>query len=308
MEPIPKRARAEEPKYDWCIHIQDTSGFRAVIDAMASVLPRANIQVCKYGEEGDYLLTSSGADLASTSIVSVRLFLSGEHVRNPREEEKIEFCVDCKIIRDAVNTTTASHSMLRLEGHGDRVHVCVYGGTDSTACATAQLKRLVHNDEPVELMPLEMATRVEMNIFKLREFIKLAHKWHAEHMRLRIFLRSVGSVTFSRVVYSFDGDADYAESFCNPVSKDEDGSLYCVADGESTPEDPEGGERGEEDLHFEGVFGIDRIDAFIKIIPTKKLYCDVAQDMPFMCTHNLGDGTRTDSVIYFVTAPINDVD
>ena len=147
-------------------------------------------------------------------------------------------------------------------------------------------------------------TRIEIDLPRLREVIKKARAWHSERLRVQIYLRDAGAKQCSLVKFCVEGDARYEQSFYNEATRDVDGSLRIRAVNE--------GEAHERSLgmcapHFEGVFLLDKIEAFVKILPTRMVFAEVSAGMPIMLWHQLG-GSADDvySRIRFLVAPVSD--
>jgi hypothetical protein len=288
---------------DWTIAFDDAADIRAVVDSVAAVLQRATYKVVAAGPQ-HYTLKVDGADLGMTCCVAVRLRIERENVRVRDGGERIEFCVDCKQVQTALDAAACVHAAIELQGRDDGVLVVVTDPETRTEIERSELKTFVDNETPTEFVPLDFATRIEIDIPRLKEVIKKARAWHSERLRVRIFLRDEGSVHRSLVEFVVEGDAKYTQKFYNEATRDEDGSLRIRAVTEG------GGGAALADgapPHFEGVFLLDKIEAFVKILPKQMVLADVSAGMPIMLSHQLGgNADDADSRIRFLVAPVND--
>jgi hypothetical protein len=292
---------------DWSVVFEDASSLRTVVDAISAVMQRATIRVARNRESGNFTLMVDAADLGMTCCVSARLRLEREHVTAPSGEEgEFTFCVDCKHMQTALDSPMTAHGTVTLSGMGDRVHVRITGGEVSHD-EVSELRTFVDTEKNTEIRPLEFSTQLEIELSALRDVIKKARKWHDEKMRIRIHLKERGARQYSMVTLSISGDAHHEQRFYKPTSREPDGSLMCKAERSGIEPDETGA--GEEDPaasepHFEGTFLVDRIDSFIKILPTAKVMCRVMRGMPLMLTHAIGSDDS--SHIRYLVAPLND--
>lgn len=295
--------RLRPPGADWALAFDDASDIRAIVDSVAAVLQRATYRVVADGEH--YTLKVDGADLGMTCCVAVRLRVEADRVALRAGEEAIEFCIDCKQVQIALDAAACVHASIELQGRGDQIVVVVTDPESEAEIERSELKTFVDNETPTEFVRLEFATRIEIDIPRLREVIKKARAWHSERLRVRIFLRDEGSRHASLVQFCVEGDARYTQSFYNEATRDEDGSLRCRA-----KTDASAAGRALSDgapPHFEGVFLLDKIEAFVKILPKHMVVADVSAGMPIMLTHQLGgNADDADSRIRFLVAPVND--
>ena len=299
MESSTSRKR-HSPGADWAIEFEDASSLRAIVDAVAAVMQRVTFKVQR-NRAGLYVLAVDGADLGMTCCVSARLQIEENMIDVGGTGGDFFFCVDCKHVQTALDSTAASHGTLVIEGVGERVHVRVRVADTHTHDETSELKTFVDSERPTEIRPLEFSTRVEIDLAQIKEIIKKARKWHAETMRMRIELDR----TYSRASFSFKGDADHEQRFYNQTQTDEDGSMVVRAASDGG--DARDGFAGSGTHHFEGVFLIDRIDSFVRILPTRMVNAFVMRGMPIMFTHTFGASASEDeSYIRYLVAPINE--
>lgn len=303
-----KRANATP---DWSVEFDDATAFKAVVDAAAAVLHRVTFKVVAVKIEGRecewYVLKVDGADMGMTCCVSARLYIEATKVAAP-DVGDIEFCIDCKHVQTALDSTACAHGTLSVEGHGDRLHIYVHDPTLTTQDEKSELKTFVDTETVTDVQALDFSTILEIDLSRLRELVKKARKWHSESVRIQIYLHNHGCKERSLTRFSFQGDADYEQNFFNETSKDEDGSRRVRACGD-----------GEEswqlallnnEPHFDNVFTIERIDSFIKTLPNLRMVeASLKQNMPILLTHNLcggSGGVDTQSVIRFLIAPATD--
>ena len=304
METTRKRSRTPE----WRILFEDASALRGVVDAVSAVMQRVVFKVAKVEGFDTYMLICDGADVGMTCCVSARLHIDSLTINNG-EEEEFQFCVECKHLAVAIDNPSCSHGSLVMEGHSDAtIHVRMQDPEQRSHADCSELDTFVDAVKPIELNTLDFQIKIEIDLSKLREMIKKARKTHAEHVRIQIYLRDQGNKQQSLVIFSVKGDAYHCQKFSHETSKDEDGSLRvrAVADGDSNLEEVD-----ELRPDFEGLFPVEKIDAFIKILPCRMITAAVMQGMPLMMTHRLGAGHSTtgdDSHIRFLIAPINEGD
>lgn len=297
------RKRAQSAP-DWRIDIDDVFALKAVVDAVTTVLQRVTFKVVP--KEGNYELAVDGADLGMTCCVSARLQLDKEKVALNVDAEGAEgftFCVDCKHIQAAMDSTQCLHSALRMEGRDDRVVVTVGDESMAHTKETSELRTYVTTDQHQGIKPLSFSSMLDLPIPQIKEVIKKARKWHAELMRIRVEYQrkeSAGSYPCF-ITLSISGDCDFQLRTCGMVEKQSDGSMNI-----KPSDDQETMRVSSEDLemHFDGLFMVDKIDSFVKTIPARVAKAYVKQDMPILFDHDLGYGDG--SYIRFLIAASNE--
>lgn len=305
--PVSRKRTTRTP--EWRILFEDASALRGVVDAVSAVMQRVIFKVAKPPNSDTYMLMFDGADVGMTCCVSARLHIDSLTMNG--EEEEFQFCVECKHLSVAIDNPSCAHGSLVMEGHSDAtIHIRMQDPEQRSHADCSELSTFVDALKQIELNTLDFKLNIEIDLSKLREMIKKARKTHAEHIRIQIFLRDEGTKQQSLVIFSVRGDAYHCQKFSHETSKDEDGSLRvrAVADGDM---------HLEEDVdvtpEFEGLFPVEKIDAFIKILPCRMIIAQVMQGMPLMMTHKLGGGVAGNSAteesrIRFLIAPINEGD
>jgi len=291
------------PTPDWSIEFPNANDLKAIIDAVTAVMQRVPIKVVRHAETGGFVIMVDGADIGMTCCVSARLHIEAERVTLDPGEREFTFCVDCKHVQTALDSTSCAHGTLVLSGHGDRVHVCVRNPDAPSQDETSELKTFVDSERTTEIRPLEFATRLDVDVVALKEVIKKARKWHAEMMKIRISLRQQGARHLSMVAISISGDADHEQRFYHETTRDDDGSLVVRAASDGG--DARAGCGDDLEPHFEGTFLVDRIDSFVRIVPQRMVSCNVMRGMPLMLTYPIG-GDEGASHIRYLVAPVND--
>lgn len=295
------RKRSGRPA-DWSIVFEDASALRNVVDAVLAVMPRGVFKVAKQGSH--HFLMVDGADAANTCCVSARLQL--DTVDLPEgAEESFEFCVECKHVLTAIDSASCAHGKLTVEGHDDKVRLRVHDPDQRSHEDCSEIPTYVDFEPPVDLLTMTYGTLLEIDMAKLRELIKKARKSKCDLLRIAIHLKDRGAKQQSLVVFSVDGEAYHSQAFCHETTRDEDGSLVVRAapDGSDDLFDTSG-----TDPTFEGVYPIEKVEAFIKSLPCRMLGAKVQSDLPLMLSHTLGGASDDSSHVRFLVAPVNEDD
>lgn len=300
-----KRSR---PVPHWTIQLDDASGLRSILDAVQAITQRVFFRVVKAPEGSSYVLMFDGADVGMTCCVSARLHIDNVVINHASEE--FDFCADCKQLKIALNNPSCSHGSFVIEYHSDAtIHCRMQDPEQLSHEDSSVLDTYVDVKTPIELDDMDFEIKIEIDLSKLREMIKKARDSHSEHMRIRIFLRNEGSRQFSLVIFSVKGDAYHCQKFSHETSRDEDGSLRvrAVADG-----DVDLFEEESRVPKYEALFPVDKMEAFVKILPCRMIVATATQGMPLMMTHTLGGGiasaNNNPSTVRFLIAPINEND
>lgn len=289
---------------DWSITFDDISSLRSIVDAAAAVMQKVIFKVAKVDER--FFLMVDGADPGVTCFVSARLQLHKVELHKPNHACEFIFCVECSQVLTSIDIPSCTHASLVMEGHDDSttIHFHVHD-PDLRSCEdSSELNTYVDGDERRVISPLSYNLILEIDLVKLRELIKKARKARAELLRICIHTKTSGAKERSLVLFSVKGESLHKQTFCHETSKDEDGSLVVRAA-------PDGSDRLFEvdanDLIFDSMFPISKIDAFVKTVPTRMLTAKLSSGIPLMLTHQLG-GIDDESHIHFLVAPVNDAE
>ena len=162
-----KRATATP---DWSVQFDDATSFKAVVDAAAAVLHRVTFKVVAVKLDGRecewYVLKVDGADMGMTCCVSARLYIEAAKVVAP-DDGDIEFCIDCKHVQTALDSTACAHGTLSVEGHGDRLHIYVHDPTLTTQDEKSELKTFVDTETVTDVRALDFSTILEIDLSRL---------------------------------------------------------------------------------------------------------------------------------------------
>ena len=291
---------------DWSITFEDASSLKSVVEASAAVMQRVVFKVVKKNE--NYTLMVDGADTGYTCCVSARLQLQkvdfADEV-NPLLE--FTFCVDCKQLLYSIDNPSCAHHSLILEGHSQdaSVHIRLFDFEQRSHQDSSRLNTFVDGDPPVALSDIEFKLLLELDVSKLKEMVKKGRKAHAETLKIMILTKMVASKEKSVVIFYVSGDTEHQQIFCHDTYRNEDGSLIvrAAADGEEDIFDMK-----DDDSVYEGTFPIEKIDSFIKNLPSKVIMAKVMTGMPLLLQHDLGAAETDSSHIRFLIAPVVDDD
>lgn len=294
----------------WTMVFDDASALRGVVDAVAAVMNRATFKVCREGDR--YFLQFDGADPGMTCIVSARLHIDHVTFSTDNPDEDLSFCLECKQLIVAIDNPSCAHCALRMEGFDERVRVTMRDPEQCSFKDESEISTFVDATEPIHPDDIQTDICLELDIAKLKEMIKKAKKSHTEHLRIQIYLVDQGSTQVSVVVISISGETNayHAQTFCHHTHRGEDGSLTvrAAADGEVEVDDVSGMETA-----FDGTFPVDKIDAFVRVLPVRMISTRVQTAMPLIMTHELGGGgilggDHSKSSVRFLIAPIREDD
>jgi len=285
---------------EWSMTLKESSSLTTTVKCLNSVLMQVTFKITK--NEGRHFLTVDGHDQGYTCCVSSRLEV--DEVYMPEGEDDFSFCVDCKHLLNALDSSTIGHGSLIFEGHGSQVKIKMFDPDAHSYEDSTELNMIMEQGEdsgPLDAMSFDMM--VEIEISKFREFIRKVGKSKCELLRLSIFMKEVSGKQHSLVVFSAHGDCSHHQKFRHTVTKDPDGSQVVRAVSDGTDDLFEAGSA---ECVFNHAFPVDKIDAFLKPLSCRMLLAKVHKGMPLMLTHSFG--TTEDSWIRFLVAPRNEDD
>lgn len=287
---------------EWAITFDDTVSLRCIVESAAAVMSRVIFRVAKI--DGSFSLMVDGADMGFTCCVSARLQL--DKVSFPGGANGLSeftFCIDCKQVLYSIDIPSFAHGCLTMEGHTSSatVHLIMADPSQKTSEVCSVLKTFVDGPPPQSLCALDYKMMLEIDVPRLREIVKMARKARAEHLSICIYTRVIGCQERSLVIFAVQGESDHEEIFFNEMTRHEDGSLIVRASPDGLDEQP--CDMQENECVFEGVFQIEKIDAFVKNIPVRTIDARVQSGMPLMLTHKLAAGDDEQSHVRFLVAP-----
>lgn len=297
-----KRAREEEVLPDWRILFHDTTAFRNLVESVQVVVHRAIFKVAHCADDGSFYLTVQANDTGYLTIVSASLrleeltFPSGKFTDAMRREG-FEFCVECKHLLVGMSESSASVTgHLEILGYTQEatVHMRMVDPDQRNSMEQSVLSTFV--DQPSEpIVDLDWDLTIEFEIARLRELIKKAPKIRAEQLRIQIMFDGDGGTReYSKCRLTLAGDMKHSQEFEHEVTRNPDDDsriVRAVADGESRSIEADG------TLEYDCCFPVDKIAAFVKIVPARVLLAKAKAGLPLMLTYTLG-GSLDDSKQY----------
>jgi len=293
----------------WTITVEDTTGLRTILDAIGAVVSRVNFRISRIPDCDRYQLMFDGTDQSKTCCVSARLQIDSIKLHGISESE-LYLCVDCKQLQILLDTPTCAHAVLSMQYCDDsKVYCALKDMEQSSTTEDAEFNTYVDEQIPIEINDIEFDLKAELDVSKLREMIKKAKKIHAEHIRFTISLIQDGLKQISLITFQVKGDAVYTQTFAHETARDDSGSLCVRAASGGECEMPDVDQIPEYDAQFP----VDKIDAFVRILPCRIVTTRVKPAMPLMMMYELGGGIASSSsgmhsTLKFLIAPINDVD
>ena len=292
------------PTPDWEIVLEDAAAFRLIVQAVSAVMTRVIFKVVRR-PNGEYFLCVDGKDSGFSCCVSARLLIEEVNWNNDDEEasRKFSFCVECKHVLTAVDPTGVS---LKIHGNANDATVTFFtedpdqpGHNDVSVLST-----FVDGDEEFTLTSLEFEIILECDLLKLKDMIKKAKTCEAELLRIRVFVKDMGSQKNSLVTFVVEGDNQkHFQNFCHKLHYDEDGSMVvrAASDCETQIFEIDG-----LTAIFDHAFPVDKLEGFVKNLPIRMLVIRMKSGLPMLLTHKLKGETDDKEHIRFLVAPKNE--
>ena len=301
--------KRSKPQPDWQIVFEDAACLRLIVEAVATVMTRVIFKVVKK-PSGAFFLCVDGADVGLTCCVSARLQLENVewNAQGNEENAEFDFCVECKHVLTAIDPSSTGGS-LTLQGYSQDATVTVR--LQDPECKgyedVSELSTYVDGDAGFKLTPMDFQILLEVDLLKMREMMKKARKSHAEILRIRVYTHDSGSKKYSLVIFSVRGDNQrHDQKFCHEINYHEDGSMVvrAAADGETRLFETLAGTP-----LFDHGFPVDKIESFIKNLPTRMMLAKIKSGLPMMLSHNLrGANDDTQHIRFLVASTNEDVD
>ena len=292
-----KRVRGDAPH--WVITFADTSSLRCIVASVEAIRQKITFRVKK--SESAYCMMIDTGDPGMTCCVSVRLQLDSITFKSSYSGE-FEFCLDAKQLMYSMDSPSAMHASLIVEGYPDTATICIRARDPDQPSHedSATLSTYVDDDETPGLDNLEFDMIMEIDVTKLRELVKKARKAHSEFLRVCIATKKFGPKERSLVTLSVHGETTHVSSFCNEMTKDVDGSMIVRAAMDCNTESCD---MDDADVRFKGTFPVEKIEGFVKNLQVRMISAKVANNMPIMLMHKLGASDDEVSHIHFLVAP-----
>lgn len=216
-------------------------------------------------------------------------------------------CVDAETLLNAVDTTCNAHMPIVIEGLVDSADVCVrlQNPENGSSEEKTTMRTMVDVPPPDALETLTFDLCMEVDLATVREALKHAKKLGAELLRITVHLHTVrNDAQLSVVTLSVASDRATKEyRMCNETTRTDDGSLVvrAVADGNDPLIDAEVAPA------FDRAFPVDKVEAFVRHLPTRVVEARLRDDMPLMLNHLLGSVDDAASYIrFFIGSKIED--
>ena len=292
-----KRRRLGAP--DWTIVFDDVSALRCIADTVAALMTRVTFNIKRPGP-GDAYLVVNGSDMERSCAVSCHLELDRLTIAKANTTE-FSFCIDAKQLLNSLDTPSCMQGCLCLEGHSStaevRLQMC--DPDQRSHVSSSVLSTFVNDDPSNTIRPLEYEFLLEVDLHCLREIIKKGRKSRAEHLGIEVFfLPAQGSASeWSQVYFVVTGEdnSSHDQCFTNEITKSEGGDTIVRAANPPIEASLPALTHGEnEEPLFRGSFSLDKVEAFIKNVPSKMICVQMRNGSPIMFTHFLRPGDSPD--------------
>ena len=110
---------------EWRLIFQNADGFRNLVEAASSVMPKVVFHVAKEGEER--FLMVDGSDMALTCWLRARLAVDQfSFPKGDSGRDAFSFCVECKHMLIAIDGASAGNCCITLEGFESKAKVRIH--------------------------------------------------------------------------------------------------------------------------------------------------------------------------------------
>tara|TARA_B110001450_G_scaffold255991_1_gene285020 strand:+ start:5856 stop:6851 length:996 start_codon:yes stop_codon:yes gene_type:complete len=305
----------------WTIEFDDASSLRSVVDAVAAVMNRVTFRVSKPTDMNAYMLMFDGNDHGMSCVVSARITIDHVFFASNTPPVEFTFCLECKQLLVSIDNPSCARGKLRIESYDDDASVRIVM-QDPELCSHMEESNLNTYVDDVEefgeLDDMRLDYTMETDVSKFKEMIKKARKSHAERIRIQLFFPEEGSKLLSVIKFEVKGEgyACHSQTYINETQRGADGSIIVRAFADSAVNHTD---FDVSDLicAVDAVFPVDKIEAFIRILPVRMIKVKLENSKPLVMTHELGggvlgdtsgDGVTCNSFIRFLVAPLNDAD
>ena len=288
---------------EWTIVFEDASALCGVMMASLAIMQRAILKI-EREDSGQYMLMVDGCDPSHASYLSARIQVDARF-NSVSPPKSFSVCIDCNHVITAINNSSCAHGVLDMEGHPEsaQVHLRMHDPDQRASETVAKLSTFVDAPPQDDLIPIDYTMELEIDLVRLKENLKAAGKVHAEHLRMRVFLSSAGDRQRSLVIFSIKGDYESDQKYFHETSMDDDGSLRVRAAQDGSSEDHF--DTTGMDPEFEGVYPVDKLNAFVKNLSCRMIKAKIMQDRPLMFVHRLGSDSES-QVRFLVAATISE--
>jgi hypothetical protein len=300
---------------DWTILFEDASPLRCIVDTIASLMTRVTFKVKRdsAGESG-FALVVNGNDIERSCAVSCHLDLDKVTFSDAQSSvTEFSFCIDAKQMLNSLDTPSCQQGCVTLEGHSSTAEIRLeMFDPDQHAHVSSSVLSTFANDEPYNTVrPQKYEFLLEVDLHHVREIIKKGRKCRAEKLGIEVhFLRTVGA-EWSRVFFVVQGDDNsvHDQCFTNEVTKTPEGDSIVRAANPSIEVHAPAMDTDSGDPFFRGYFSLDKVEAFVKNVPSKMVTVFMKNGTPIMFVHNLRPGDDPDrNYVRFLAAPCTEDD
>lgn len=287
----------------WVLRFQDVTSLKNVFEAAAAIESQVVFRV--QNMQDVFYLKVEGCDIVHTCGIFARILIDevdGVFFSEDTVPE-LEFCIDCKYFLYAIDNPSCAHGTVTVQGNDNSSHVqvTVQDPDCPSSLDTSTLATMLEHEDAMD-GDFHFDFLLEVELVKMKETIRKARRFKAEHLRVSIYIEKVGAATRSLVVYSLEGETGncHEQKFCHDVVMEQDGSqrTRAVSDGTMPILDTVGKEPAFSDRYI-----VDKLDAFLKTVPGRVIIAKASKGIPLLFERSLNGSTEADSYIRFMIAP-----
>ena len=313
----------ELPRKDatFAITFNQPRGLCSVIETISSVLKDATFQIVPMGKDrpaaGRSRIDEQFSGMALTTIDSrhsciVIAKLQGSVVVSTRVEvngDDLCFCVNVSMFLTHLKSIGADKriTMYGIRG-SSKLYMLVQSPINAGHSRVMALSTLNKDaDTEFDVSDIDYVHLVEMDLFQLRNIIKLAKGISSDHIRIRILERppTVGGIHVTYLLIHIYGENSYDEHcFCSSTEVQAEGKTksMVIKNSDMVTEEAEPCRIRKSDLTetFNHVFAVDYLHCFLKSLDRHTITLRFSPTKPMIMTSSLGD---EHSFVSFLLAP-----
>ena len=313
----------ELPRTDatFAITFNQPRGLCSVIETISSVLKDATFQIVPMGKDrpasGHSSMDEQFSGMALTTIDSrhsciVIAKLQGNVAVSTSVEVKEDdlcFCVNVSMFLTHLKSIGADKriTMYGIRG-SSKLYILVQSPINAGHSRVMALSTLNKDaDTEFDVSDINYVHLVEMDLFQLRNIIKLAKGISSDHIRIRIMERppTVGGIHVTYLLIHIYGENSYDEHcFCSSTEVQVEGKTksMVIKNSDMVTEEAEPCRIRKADLTetFNHVFAVDYLHCFLKSLDRHTITLRFSPTKPMIMTSSLGD---EHSFVSFLLAP-----
>ena len=296
IEPVTKRARADEPELTvvddrFTITFDCTSALRTLVEVVAAILCRAEFKVSRMNNDGEGMIHVESIDPRKSCLVVAHLEC---RLSNYQGEPRF-----------TVNTTDFNHCLRSVPGHyavdlvmKDNSKMCVhaYESLSKTHEMCFNISTLVNDVTSVKMSELDYDLTIEVDTVSLRRIVRNCMQLHGQDLLFKVqqHRNAAEQKRYTVLTVESEGTTVHQQERFHSVTDVREGTSTVIrTEHEETIDHKALEAEGVLQTVFEESYAANYLNLFLKNLDKHMLTMRLSEGKPLVLTYPLGSGEES---------------